>query len=183
MSFDEPVYSHTPSPLPTNRNGIQNVFLVAPFWDDIDIRRAGNIFYEVHAAFSGNADSLNLLSQVDTYIQRSTGRTFFGSWMVIAQWDMVHPWPHGEVNPDPFLLFFLPDYIQVSIALVRMVGKEGGGRRGGRKEEREEGREERWEEVGEEGRRERRWEEGGEGGRIEGGEGGRKGGRRVGRKE
>lgn len=114
MSFDQPVYSALTARFPSSRNDIRNLFIVAPFWDDVDIRRAGNIIYEVHTAFSGNADSLNLLSQVSSYIQGETGETFFGTWMMVAQWDMVHPWPHGEVDPNPLLLFFFPDYIEVS---------------------------------------------------------------------
>jgi hypothetical protein len=114
MSFDQPVYSAQPAAFPSSRNDIRNLFIVAPFWDDIDIRMAGNIMYEVHTASSGNLDSLNLISQVDSYILSATGEAFTGEWMVVAQWDMVHPWPHGETNPNPFLLFIFSDYIQVS---------------------------------------------------------------------
>ena len=107
VSFDQPVYSPTPVRFPSNRNDIRNLFLVAPFWADIDIRDAGDIFYEVHTAFSsGDQDSSDLMSQVDDYIQGETGQEFSGSWMLVVQWDMVHPWPHGESNP--FFCFFLP---------------------------------------------------------------------------
>lgn len=94
------------------------MFLVSPFWDDVDIRLAGNIFYETHTAFSGNADSLDILSRVDSYVQGETGEVFFVTWMMVVQWDQVHPWPHGELNPNPFLLFVFPDYIEVSLYLT-----------------------------------------------------------------
>lgn len=114
MSFDQPVYSPTPTPFPSSRNDIRNLFIVSPFWDDVDIRQAGNILYEVHSSFSGNMDSIDLISQVDSYIQGVTGGSFSGTWMIVVQWDMVHPWPHGELNINPFFYFIFPDYIEVS---------------------------------------------------------------------
>ena len=72
-------------------------YLVAPYWDDIDIRRDGNVFYEVHST-GDSVEFNNLLSQVSNFITNETtsGEVFTGTWMLIAQWDRVHSWPNGE---------------------------------------------------------------------------------------
>ena len=95
---------------------------MAPFWDDVDIRQAGNIFYESHNSFTGNEASLNLIAQVSQYISGETGESFFGSWLLVVQWDQVHPWPHGEVNPPPIFLLFFPDYTEVSECVLQGRG-------------------------------------------------------------
>ena len=117
ISFDQPVFSRIPTRFPGSRNEIRSLFLLAPFWDDVDIRRAGSISYEVHNAFSGNTDSLNLISRVDAYIQGETGTAYAGNWMLVVHWGRVHPWPHGEANPSSFLLFIFSDYVEVSVVV------------------------------------------------------------------
>ena len=60
-------------------------FLVAPFWDDVDIRGGnGEIFYEV---FDGGY----YLDTVNTFLQRQRPSSFEGTWMLAAYWDAVHP--------------------------------------------------------------------------------------------
>ena len=116
ISFDVPFFSADTARFPSSLNAVRNLFLVAPFWDDVDLRDDGDIFYEAHSTASGNLDSLNLMSQVDGYIQGETGEDFSGTWMLVAHWDGVHPWPHGETG-DPglvaFLKFRFPDHIFV----------------------------------------------------------------------
>ena len=65
--------------------------------------------------------------------------------MVVAHWDKVHPWPHGIITPDPFLLFLFPDYNQVSRG-GRKAGKREGARGKGRRERGREGGEREMEE-------------------------------------
>lgn len=63
---------------------------MAPFWDDIDIRRRGNILYETHAI----SDGFTFIDIVNRFV--SPDRSFIGSYMVIVEWRMVHSWPDGE---------------------------------------------------------------------------------------
>ena len=89
FSFSEPFYEEVPEQFPGTTADVIALYLVAPFWDNIDLRRRGNIFYEVHSLDS----SPSLLSQVSHFVSDGL---FSGTWMLVAQWDQVHPWPDGE---------------------------------------------------------------------------------------
>ena len=69
--------------------------MVAPFWADVDTRRAGSVFYEVHQRGT-NRGSNNVLERLSGFIASQMNITFTASWMLVAQWDRVHPYPHGE---------------------------------------------------------------------------------------
>jgi hypothetical protein len=86
---------------------------VAPYWDDVDIRLAGNISYEVHSRSTNNPESNRLLDDVSSFVEDSIGQSFQGSWMLIAEWREVHPWPHGVDNP--IWTIFFPELVRVSI--------------------------------------------------------------------
>lgn len=118
ISFDQPVYSAIPSLFPTERNHIRNLFIVAPFWDDIDLRRSGNILYKTFTTSSGNIDGIKLAND---YILKETGEQFDGEWMLVVTWDHVHPWPHGDGSLSGILLYIFPDYTEVSIMCVVIV--------------------------------------------------------------
>ena len=93
MSFSAPFYNHQPYAFPSDFSDVASVYLVAPFWSDVDIRREGAVFYEVH--MTGNSGSEDLLGVVSDFVSDYTGDDFVGSWMLIAQWDKVHPYPAG----------------------------------------------------------------------------------------
>jgi fibulin 1/2 len=65
---------------------------VAPFWSDNDIRTYGSVCYEV---FDQSSDSL-IIEDVSEYISDQTGSDFEGTWMLLAEWNEVHPYPHGS---------------------------------------------------------------------------------------
>ena len=97
------MYSHwSPEVFPGTSSSVQNGYLVTPFWDDVDISGidGGSIYYQVHTATGGNAPSLQLLDQVNSFINTVEGDNFTGVWMLVAMWDQVHPYPHG-ILPDP----------------------------------------------------------------------------------
>lgn len=73
-------------------SGISSRYLVAPFWDDIDISRdqMGQISYEVH-------QSGYYLDQVNYFLSRKRPSTFNGTWMFVVYWDSVRPYP-GSSN-------------------------------------------------------------------------------------
>ena len=59
-------------------------YLVAPFWDDVDITGGvGNISYQVYSTGSP------LLDTVNTIISAEENINFRGHWMLVAEWDSV----------------------------------------------------------------------------------------------
>ena len=68
--------------------------MFAPFWSDIDIRKSGSVSYETY--FRGTSDDEDaVLDRVSGFIATQTSSGFFGYWMMVAQWDAVHPFPHS----------------------------------------------------------------------------------------
>ena len=112
FSFNE-AYSHwSPELFPGTTSSVQNGHLIAPFWDDVDISGidGGMIYYQVHTATGSNTTSLQLLSQVNNFINTVENGSFTGVWMLVAMWDKVHPYPHG-ILPDSSIT---PDVNEVS---------------------------------------------------------------------
>ena len=71
-------------------------YLAAPFWSDVDIRREGNIYYVVYRRGETTPFGNRTLERVSTLVSNQTGTNFSGSWMLLAHWDRVHPYPHGS---------------------------------------------------------------------------------------
>ena len=109
ITFSEPIYTLIIAPFP---DGAPGAYVVAPYCDDVDIRLAGDISYEVHSRIGNNPGSNQLLDEVSGFVEASTGQSFQGSWMLIAEWKEVHPWPHG--SNDPLLLALYPERVLVS---------------------------------------------------------------------
>ena len=109
ISFSEPIYGANTANFP---DGAPGAYVVAPYWDDVDLRRAGTISYEVHSMRGNNPGSNQLLDEVSGFVENSTGQSFQGSWMLVAEWKEVHPWPHGSS-----LALLYPGTALVSIAL------------------------------------------------------------------
>ena len=65
---------------------------MAPYWSDNDIRDEGDVCYEVH-----NEDS-DLMRTISKFISYKSGNTFVGNWMLLAEWNDVHPYPHGSLH-------------------------------------------------------------------------------------
>lgn len=63
--------------------------ILAPFWSHNDIRVSGQVCFEVHQDYS------IYLSNVSDYISLKTGNYFRGRWMILVEWDSVHPYPWG----------------------------------------------------------------------------------------
>ena len=81
ISFGSPYNPFLNEELP-----VPDVYLVAPYWDDVDTRfGSGQISYEIH-------ESGYFLEEVSEFIRRRrSALTFTGTWMLIAYWDAVHP--------------------------------------------------------------------------------------------
>ena len=90
--------------------------MVAPFWTDNDIRREGNVSYEVFQAQATGAYGDQLLDDISRYIrERNASSNFSGSFMILAEWRDVHPYPHGSSS------FFdnIPFFAQVRTYIIR----------------------------------------------------------------
>ena len=84
-----------PERLPTNNTEIQKIDMVAPFWSDNDIRKSGTVRYvaiEVGSSFIGDFH----LANMNNIIKEKGYPEFAGKYAIIAQWDRVHPFPHGN---------------------------------------------------------------------------------------
>ena len=96
FSFDEPwMFSH-PSPFPTTNVYIRNRLVVAPFWSDNDIRKEGTVRYAfITPKQSSKGDKL--IDEVVSYVlnQLKNIDRFEATWLLLAQWEKVHPSPHG----------------------------------------------------------------------------------------
>ena len=96
ISFGQEWFFWYSEPFPTDSYYLQNSYVVAPFWADIDTRRAGSVFYEVHE-WGYNKGSNAVLERLSGFISAEMS-DFTASWMLVAQWDRVHPYPHGAVE-------------------------------------------------------------------------------------
>ena len=114
VSFGAEFPHYDASPFPTSEVGSSTAYAAAPFWSDVDTRLNGSIWYEVHDAAEGNAVSSAQLSFVNTWFKTETGLEFEGDLMIVATWDHVHPWPHGNSADqdlvDPYLQSVRPCY-------------------------------------------------------------------------
>ena len=91
------MYSH-PNRYPTTYLPTRQGHVVSPFWSDIDIRREGTVRY-VPITRGSSAYGDIIMDQAAAYINnRFIGEDeamYSPTWMLVAQWEGVHPHPHG----------------------------------------------------------------------------------------
>ena len=116
ISFSRPFYYWYPSPFP-GYYYLRRFYVVAPYWADHDIRRGGSVSYETFVrGRSQNDDSI--LMTVTDYL-RSTNMAspdFSGTFMILAEWDGVHPYPHGS----DYLYYFARYYRSIIDFIVQV---------------------------------------------------------------
>ena len=79
-------YSNTAFP------GTSGQYIVAGFWDDIDIRNGGSIRYEIF-------EDGYFLDEVNEYITKIRPTSFEGTWMLVSSFEKVEPYSgSGEVR-------------------------------------------------------------------------------------
>ena len=88
-----------PDTFPTSNYYILTSSVLAPFWADVDTRAAGLVSYEVHQR-GENADSDAILERVSGFVTAQANVSITGLWMLVAQWDRVHPFPHGSTDVE-----------------------------------------------------------------------------------
>ena len=68
---------------------------MAPYWADHDIRKDGHVCYETFNRGRSIRDDA-VLGVVNHYISLNTDQYFSGTFMILAEWQDVHPYPHGS---------------------------------------------------------------------------------------
>ena len=104
-----------PSRFPTDYFYTRNAYVAAPFWSDNDIRKEGTVRY-VAIMEGESARGDEMLRVASSFVQgqrqeNDTRSEFNGTWMLVAQWDHVHPDPHGA-----------DDHMGIPEALLERVG-------------------------------------------------------------
>ena len=79
--------------------------VIAPFWSDNDIRKGGFVRY-LALSRGDSEEGDEMMDLAVTYLQQNNGvsNAFRGTWMLVAQWDKVHPHPHGESSEQDIML-------------------------------------------------------------------------------
>ena len=92
LSFD-PAYNPFSNEVFPGGSDTSSRYLVAPFWDDTDISsdEVGQISYEIH-------ESGYYLEQVADFLRRKRPSSFIGTWMLVAYWDSVRPFPGSSAT-------------------------------------------------------------------------------------
>ena len=98
ISFDRPFSLNTAENFPSQDGDVHFSYLVAPFWSDVDTRRAGTVRYESYYRGDSSASDQRL-AIVEQFLLNEEGVEMQGEWMLLAAWENVHPFPHGDIDP------------------------------------------------------------------------------------
>ena len=94
ISFGRPFYYWYPSQFP-GYYYLRRFYVVAPYWADHDIRTEGNVSYETFERGRSRNDDI-VLDNVSHYLRiNGEAPSFSGTFMILAEWQDVHPYPHG----------------------------------------------------------------------------------------
>ena len=83
-----------------------SLYLVTPFWDDVDIQVVGDISYQVY--LTGNP----LLDTVNTIISNEENINFSGHWMLVAEWNSVPAYDSSPNQVDTILAIMIEDQMK-----------------------------------------------------------------------
>ena len=104
ISFSRPFYYWYPYPFP-GYYYLRRFYVVAPYWADHDIRREGSVSYETFERGRSENDD-RILDRVNTFLQLNGRLNFYGTFMIMAEWRDVHPYPHGSGNSNYFDMYY-----------------------------------------------------------------------------
>ncbi len=122
ISFGAPFQHWSPNPFPTTDYWTRTSYVVAPYWSDVDTRMEGTVCYEYHEA--DLIEDTTTIDRVSTFIRENTGTDFSGLWMLVAEWNSVHPYPHGVANTATDLSPGYEEFLQL-VSLERIEGAHG----------------------------------------------------------
>ena len=96
------MFSH-PNRYPTTYVPTRQGHVLSPFWSDVDIRRSGTVrFAPIERRSSTLGD--RILNEASAYINArfidESENRYQPTWVLVAQWDGVHPHPHGSDNHE-----------------------------------------------------------------------------------
>ena len=100
FSFEDPYKFSHPNPYPTGSPATRVKHVLSPFWSDNDIRREGTVRY-VTFERSFPMDGSQIMDEAAAYVNTqlvNDDQVFHPTWMIVAQWDRVHPYPHGSAE-------------------------------------------------------------------------------------
>ncbi len=103
FSFEDPwMFSH-PNSYPTTYLPTRQGHVLSPFWSDVDIRKEGTVRYvPITRGLSREGDTI--IDQVSLYINarffNDNETEYQPTWVLVAQWDEVHPHPHGADDEE-----------------------------------------------------------------------------------
>ena len=105
FSFGEIFIENSPALFPTEEVSTYFTYVVAPFWSDIDTRLDGRVQYKTYS--SANSEEAQEILRVADFINVESGYIDNANWMLVATWNGVHPFPHGnsaeQDRLDPYL--------------------------------------------------------------------------------
>ncbi len=98
-------------------------YLVAPYWSDIDTRRAGRVRYETYSRGDSEASD-GQISTVEDFLAAEESVTMVGEWMMLVSWEDVHPYPHGTSaeleRENPYLDSVRMHWVHVTFYVVHI---------------------------------------------------------------
>lgn len=99
ISFGRPFDLWHPRQFPSNDPLVSSASILAPYWSDNDIRNDGEISY-ASFQYADSVEGNHFLGVVDSYIRHfyPNASQFQGNFIIVAEWDWVHPFPHGNSN-------------------------------------------------------------------------------------
>lgn len=97
MFGNEHANHFSPEPFPGTSATVFFGYLIAPYWIDADLRRGGNITWEILVSDGGNTTN-QYLSQVSEFIEEQQNTTFVGNWMMMVNYNRIPPFL--SVSPD-----------------------------------------------------------------------------------
>ena len=96
------MFSH-PNRFPTTYPPTRQGHVLTPFWSDVDIRKEGTVRYVPIVRGSSDLGD-QIMNEASIYINDhfidEDQPPFRPTWVLVAQWDRVHPYPHGSDNHD-----------------------------------------------------------------------------------
>ena len=99
FSFGKPWKFSHPDIFPTEYYYTQDSDVVAPFWSDNDIRKEGTVRYLAVSRWDSREGD-EMMDVVLEYLKRrediNISSSYAPTWMIVGQWEKVHPFPHGS---------------------------------------------------------------------------------------
>ncbi len=95
ISFDQPFNATSQMLFPSEQGSVFYSYVLAPYWSNIDTRLAGRVQYETYRY--GESDDVNRrFDFTNAVIVSELNPAFSGNWMMLVNWENVHPYPHGD---------------------------------------------------------------------------------------